>query len=422
MEALRQRMIEDGLADLSGMTADFPFVDNHCQTLGVDSSAMSARFIIATNKGPNRKNARLSLVKTRNGGGVLRENYDRNPVCCFDHGLNPFVSVPIGTSRNPNTGEVDLKITKSKAVGTVHFSQSLPQAEQIFRLIDEGIIRGSSVMLRPLKADLTEFSDDEDEESSFVLDIYESDLLEFGPVGIGADPDAIRSSIDSGNFNHVKNWLMLYAAEKPVQGIGMDVESFGSSNLGLNPSASSFADSLIRAGKVDKDSSWSFTAGDGDALLGEAGEDWSRYSRMHLGLEEGGDKESKAAFKFPYGKLVGGNPTVFRSGLIAARQRASQFDYKAIFDRAGSLLEKIDGKEEEKSSMEIDERLDRIEQALTDLAEKQSVRFGEEEAQSEEVVDAPENLEFTAKLEELNEVCSRQSESLNSLYTRLGGL
>ena len=142
---------------------------------------------------------------------------------------------------------------------------------------------------------------------------------------------------------------------------------------------------------------------------------------MHLGLEEGGDKETKAPYKFPYGKLVGGNPTVFRSGLIAARQRASQFDYKAIFDRASSLLEKIDGKEEEKSSMEIDERLDRIEQALTDLAEQQSARFGEE-AQSEEVVEVPENLEFAAKLEELNDVCSRQSESLNSLYTRLGGL
>jgi len=309
MEALRQKLIDDGLADLASMTADFPFVDNHCQTVSIDASSMSARFVIATNKGPNRKNARLQLTKSKNGQGIMTENYDKNPVCCFDHGLNPFVSVPIGTSRNPDTGEVDLKITKSKATGTVHFSQSLPQAEQIFRLIDEGIIRASSVMIRPMRADLTEFSND-DEEEGFVLDIFESDLMEFGPVGIGADPDAIRSSIDSGRYNHVKNWLMLYAAEKPVQGIGMDTENFGNE----------------------------------------------------------------------------------------------------------------EPKEEEKSSMEIDERLDRIEQALTDLAAKQSARFGEEEAQSEEVAEAPENLEFTAKLEELNDVCSRQSESLNSLYTRLGGL
>jgi len=308
MEALRQKLIDDGLADLASMTADFPFVDNHCQTVSIDASSMSARFVIATNKGPNRKNARLQLTKSKNGQGIMTENYDKNPVCCFDHGLNPFVSVPIGTSRNPDTGEVDLKITKSKATGTVHFSQSLPQAEQIFRLIDEGIIRASSVMIRPMRADLTEFSND-DEEEGFVLDIFESDLMEFGPVGIGADPDAIRSSIDSGRYNHVKNWLMLYAAEKPVQGIGMDTENFGNE----------------------------------------------------------------------------------------------------------------EPKEEEKSSMEIDERLDRIEQALTDLAAKQSARFGEEEAQSEEAA-VPENLEFTAKLQELNEVCSRQSESLNSLYTRLGGL
>ena len=306
MEALRQKLIDDGLADLASMTADFPFVDNHCQTVSIDASSMSARFVIATNKGPNRKNARLQLTKSKNGQGIMTENYDKNPVCCFDHGLNPFVSVPIGTSRNPDTGEVDLKITKSKATGTVHFSQSLPQAEQIFRLIDEGIIRASSVMIRPMRADLTEFSND-DEEEGFVLDIFESDLMEFGPVGIGADPDAIRSSIDSGRYNHVKNWLMLYAAEKPVQGVGMDTENFG-------------------------------------------------------------NEEPK----------------------------------------------------EEEGRVKIDERLDRIEQALTDLAAKQSARFGEEEAETEEVV--PENLEFTAKLQELNDVCSRQSEALTSLYSRLGGL
>ena len=159
-----------------------------------------------------------------------------------------------------------------------------------------------------MRADLTEFSNDDEEGEGFVLDIFESDLMEFGPVGIGADPDAIRSSIDSGRYNHVKNWLMLYAAEKPVQGIGMDTENFG-------------------------------------------------------------NEEPK----------------------------------------------------EEEDSVKIDERLDRIEQALTDLAAKQSARFGEE-SEKEEVVADPENLEFTAKLQELNDVCSRQSEALISLYSRLGGL
>lgn len=422
METLRQKMIEDGLTEFAGMTADFPWIDNHCQTVSVDGGAMSARFVIATNKGPNRKNARLSLVKTKNGGGVLRENFDKNPVCCFDHGLNPFVSIPIGTARNPDSGEVDLKITRSRAIGTVYFSQSLPQAEQIFRLIDEGIIRASSVMIRPTRADLTEFSGD-DEEEGFVLDIFESDLMEFGPVGIGADPDAIRSSIDSGNFNAVTPWLAQYAAAKPVQGIGIDIDNFRDSALGLNPSAPSLAESLIRSGSVDSDSSWSFSAGDGDALLGEDGEDWSRYSRFHLGLIEGESKETKAAFKFPYGKLKDGKPTVFRSGLIAAKQRASQFGYDSILERAGSLLERIDG--EEKSSMEnIEERLERIEQSLTDLAEKQSARFGEQEpveAPAEEP-EVPENIEFTAKMEDLNAVFKKQSDKLNALYARLGGL
>jgi len=49
----------------------------------------------------------------------------------------------------------------------------------------------------------------------------------------------------------------------------------------LNPNAASHARKLLAEGKLDRDSKWSFTAADGDGLLG-AGKDWASYSRFHL--------------------------------------------------------------------------------------------------------------------------------------------
>jgi HK97 family phage prohead protease len=108
----------------------------------------------------------------------------------------------------------------------------------------------------------------------------------------------------------------------------------------LNEKGRAHAASLIAAGKVDKDSSWSFDAEDSDKLLGN--DDWEAYSKWFLGREPGEDAETKAAWKYPYGK----DGKVYRSALVAIRQRAGQQSAKAVFDAAGALLEKVDGKKD----------------------------------------------------------------------------
>jgi HK97 family phage prohead protease len=102
------------------------------------------------------------------------------------------------------------------------------------------------------------------------------------------------------------------------------------------------AANLISRGQIDLDSSWSFSAADGDAILGDP-PNWTRYGRWHLGRRPDQDRGTKAGWAFPYGK----NGKVYRRGVIAAKSRAAQQGYDSIASAANSLLESIDARTEE---------------------------------------------------------------------------
>lgn len=106
----------------------------------------------------------------------------------------------------------------------------------------------------------------------------------------------------------------------------------------LNLAGESYAHSLIAAGKVDRAAPWSFEAADGNALLGKGGDDWESYGKAHLGLDRTASDKTKARYKFPVSK--GGR--LYRSGVIAAKQRAAQQNDAAIEKAATALLTAID--------------------------------------------------------------------------------
>lgn len=97
---------------------------------------------------------------------------------------------------------------------------------------------------------------------------------------------------------------------------------------------------LIAEEKVDKASSWEITPEDENEILGDP-PDWEKYARWHLAEDTSANKETKARWKFPYGK----NGKVYRRALIAAKARASQQGYKSIAAIADELLRQIDGEE-----------------------------------------------------------------------------
>jgi signal peptide peptidase SppA len=115
----------------------------------------------------------------------------------------------------------------------------------------------------------------------------------------------------------------------------------------LNPKGHAHARSLIASGKVNKTAPWDMSADDENALLGD--NDWAAYSAFHLGVDDSENEDTKAHYKYPFGK--GGE--VYRSALVAIRQRSAQQGATDIYDAAGALLKDIDGDDEETADARV---------------------------------------------------------------------
>lgn len=107
----------------------------------------------------------------------------------------------------------------------------------------------------------------------------------------------------------------------------------------VNPAAVEWIERLIDGRQYVVRSEWS------DAQPDAAAEneylenhDWDEYGRWHLGLTEEATEETKSRYAF----VVGDFRRVHRSGLMASRFRASQWDHKEIELAAHELLQRLD--------------------------------------------------------------------------------
>lgn len=109
------------------------------------------------------------------------------------------------------------------------------------------------------------------------------------------------------------------------------------------------ARALIRAGSVGK-GAWSFSADDGNAILGKDGEDWSAYGLVHLGRDYSAPMGMKGDYKYPI--IKGGK--VYLAGLRAAISRAAQQHDTSIETAARGLLHLAEDKSAVKDSVWFD--------------------------------------------------------------------
>jgi hypothetical protein len=124
--------------------------------------------------------------------------------------------------------------------------------------------------------------------------------------------------------------------------------------------------SLIRAGKVNRDAAWSFGASDENAALGPKGDDWAQYGGYFLAVDPSTDPETKAHYHYPVCK--GG--TVYRSGVVAAKDRAAQQGAAAVESAANSLLQQIDSSNHGDSDMTTNVvDIDGIKVEMSDIAQ-----------------------------------------------------
>ncbi len=107
----------------------------------------------------------------------------------------------------------------------------------------------------------------------------------------------------------------------------------------VNKDAVAQARKLIDAGTYDDETEWSDaapSADDENAEIERHGYDG--YGAWHLAVDPDASEETKGRYKFPYGDFR----KVYRAGLIAAKQRASQNDHHEIEKAADRLLQHLD--------------------------------------------------------------------------------
>ena len=147
----------------------------------VDRKAMSARAVISTGTVDRVGDLLIPL-------GCQLTHFSKNPVVLWAHGMEG-IGRPIGTSRDPN-GHVAVKISKDMVEATSWFSQSSLEAAQIFELIDEGIVRATSVRETPIKSYIRH-----DPEQGDVVVVEEWDLEEWSWCAVGVNPDAVAKAL-----------------------------------------------------------------------------------------------------------------------------------------------------------------------------------------------------------------------------------
>ena len=133
------------------------------------------------------------------------------------------------------------------------------------------------------------------------------------------------------------------------------------------------AKSLISSGDIDFDSSWSFSSSDGNKLLGESGDDWSKYASVHLAENTDAEQNTKNRYGYPVAKLKGNKLTIYRRGVIAAKGAASGArgaeKNTAIFNLASNLLDSIDKKVDSEDILKCPECGTEIDKTINECPE-----------------------------------------------------
>lgn len=107
----------------------------------------------------------------------------------------------------------------------------------------------------------------------------------------------------------------------------------------VNPDAVEFISRLIDSRQYVVRSEWSEVQPSAEAENAYLERhSWEEYGRWHLGLTVGANEETKSRYAF----IVGDFRRVHRSGLMAARFRAAQWDHKEIELAAHDLIQLLD--------------------------------------------------------------------------------
>lgn len=124
-----------------------------------------------------------ALVTDRSGDVIVpsglanREEFLRNPVVLWAH---QRMVPPIGTC-------LDLQVSRERIIAVTKFATGVPLADEVFRLYEQGILRGWSIGFVPRRAGLR--PPDPGGRRGLVIESW--DLLEYSAVPVPENPEAL---------------------------------------------------------------------------------------------------------------------------------------------------------------------------------------------------------------------------------------
>jgi Caudovirus prohead serine protease len=162
--------------------------------LAADPGTMTLLAVISTS---DRDRAGDVVVS---GGLGNAEEFMKNPVVLWAH--NRYTLPPIGTC-------LRLDVQPDRVVAETRFAQGVALAEDLFRLYDQGVLRGWSIGFVPRKASLLPDSDGAAGGARRGLLVEEWDLLEYSAVPVPENPGALTLAIQKGIVHDglLRDWL-----------------------------------------------------------------------------------------------------------------------------------------------------------------------------------------------------------------------
>lgn len=158
--------------------------DPGARTLAIDPTAMTVRSVITT-------------IDPDRAGDVVVPTGIRN---VEEFLLNPVVLWAHNRSHIPPIGICDwLDVQPSRIVAQTRFAQGVPFAEDVFRLYEQGILRGWSIGFVPRRAFRRPPG----------MRVEEWDLLEYSAVPIPENPGALTVALQKGLVRDLslREWL-----------------------------------------------------------------------------------------------------------------------------------------------------------------------------------------------------------------------
>jgi hypothetical protein len=139
----------------------------------------SAAFVLSDESAPDCEG---DIVRVR---GTEWSRFKKNPAVLLAH--DP--KVPVGTSRNPHSGAIDIDVDTRRGVvvGTCFFHDVTTEARETAELVRRGILNAASLGFFPVQ--------EKRRPGGMGRDILRSSVFEWSVVGIGCNSGALRSEL-----------------------------------------------------------------------------------------------------------------------------------------------------------------------------------------------------------------------------------